>query len=73
MMVPYFASHADKNGGYQPSLAIATAASGTARFGNTLSRAEKLRKADGNAQMLECENQLNNYSTWNDTFLQTKY
>lgn len=73
MMVHYCASHADKYGGYQPSLAVATAVSGTARFGTTLSRAAKPRKVDGNAQMLECENRLNHYSTWNDTFLQRKY
>lgn len=73
MMVHYFASPADKYGGCQQSLAIATAVSGTARFGTTLLRANKPGKADGNAQMLECENQLDNYSTWSDTFLQRKY
>lgn len=73
MMVHYFAPPADKYGGYQPSLAIATGVSGTARFGTTSLGADKPRKADGNAQMLECENQLNNYSTWNDAFLQRKY
>lgn len=69
MMVHYFTSPADKYGGYQPCFAIPTAVSGTARFGTTLSRAAKPRKADGKAQTIECENQLNNYSTWNDTFL----
>lgn len=65
MMVHYFSSPADKYGGYQPSLATATSVSGTARFGTTLLRADKPRKTDGNPQMLERENQLNNYSTWN--------
>lgn len=62
MMVHYFASPADKKGGYQPPLGIPPAVSGTARFGTTSSRADKPRKAEGNAQTLECENQLNNYS-----------
>ena len=64
MMVHYFASHADKYGGISHHLvqhrAIATAVSDTARFGTTFSRADKPMKADGNARMLGCENQLNN-------------
>lgn len=64
MMGHYFATHADKYGGIShhsvPHHAIASAVSDTARFGTTFSRADKPRKADGNARMLECENQLNN-------------
>lgn len=64
MMVHNFASDADKYGGISHHSvqrhAIATAVSDTARFGTTFSRADKPRKADGKARMLECEKQMNN-------------
>jgi len=78
MMVRDFASRADKYGGTRlhsarRRAAAAAAASDTASLGTAFWRADEPSKADGNARMLERENQPHNWPTWNCTLPPRRY